>query len=606
MKAPMEKVKDKYLEEIAEIPEKVARTDQSFPEKTDVLMSNDPINPHVINEDEMLYDNNFSKHPLKDNSIKTGLLSADFKKKIKESVPPDFDITQIGKIDLKEAEKIANEEIVFLREEDLIEGLEDFELIPLKETLEEIPVNFESKKTVETKISSIPEPVKDDELSDITDELIFEDFSEAVTGDTQKTSDEEPVELISERIKIISEESSNTDNEPAKIVEGEINEKNQELDLGQEIIIEKEIFTEEHIDEKLSTEKITVSELILDESNIANQMSEVIIVDHESDNETLPEKYTDIYKKTNVSFIDDHYLAKSGDIIRKVDDSLTSRLAKMIDITKGNSYIIDVDNDLLKSRYTLEKQSISEYSDEASYEEKFITDTDFEFIDNSIIKEDFIHYILEIDDYYYDEVRSATSDISEIMGFAKDEDKFFEEKLFGEYFSDIDIDSEIEYINPYFDFFNRSTPEKKNLIYLIDDPHSLDGFEKNSIEEDISAENAIVFEENVKEIESMLGDTSFINNEDEELLIQNEIVEEEEVLEEPIVFEDITDKVIILDDLENVNQFMETMPEKRDELTKLLAYLDGLFEKLPEDTVRKFAESEYFELYVKVMKELGV
>jgi hypothetical protein len=51
---------------------------------------------------------------------------------------------------------------------------------------------------------------------------------------------------------------------------------------------------------------------------------------------------------------------------------------------------------------------------------------------------------------------------------------------------------------------------------------------------------------------------------------------------------------------------METIPGKKEDLTRLLAYLDGLFEKLPEEAVRKFAESEYFDLYVKVLKDMGL
>ena len=36
-------------------------------------------------------------------------------------------------IDLQEAEKIANESILILSEDDLIEGIDDFELVPLKD-----------------------------------------------------------------------------------------------------------------------------------------------------------------------------------------------------------------------------------------------------------------------------------------------------------------------------------------------------------------------------------------------------------------------------------------------------------------------------------------
>ena len=57
---------------------------------------------------------------------------------------------------------------------------------------------------------------------------------------------------------------------------------------------------------------------------------------------------------------------------------------------------------------------------------------------------------------------------------------------------------------------------------------------------------------------------------------------------------------------EKMNDFIVTKPDKKEDLTKLLAYLDGLFEKLPEETLRKFAESEYFDLYAKVLKDMGI
>ena len=52
---------------------------------------------------------------------------------VKKNLPKDFDIGAIGNIDLVEAEAVANESVLLLNENDLIEGIEDFDLIPLKE-----------------------------------------------------------------------------------------------------------------------------------------------------------------------------------------------------------------------------------------------------------------------------------------------------------------------------------------------------------------------------------------------------------------------------------------------------------------------------------------
>ena len=45
---------------------------------------------------------------------------------------------------------------------------------------------------------------------------------------------------------------------------------------------------------------------------------------------------------------------------------------------------------------------------------------------------------------------------------------------------------------------------------------------------------------------------------------------------------------------------------KKEELKKMISYLDTLFDELPEETVRKFSNSEYFELYKKIMSDLDI
>ena len=42
------------------------------------------------------------------------------------------------------------------------------------------------------------------------------------------------------------------------------------------------------------------------------------------------------------------------------------------------------------------------------------------------------------------------------------------------------------------------------------------------------------------------------------------------------------------------------------EVKKMISYLDRLFDQLPEDTIREFSKSEYFDLYKKIMGDLGL
>lgn len=42
------------------------------------------------------------------------------------------------------------------------------------------------------------------------------------------------------------------------------------------------------------------------------------------------------------------------------------------------------------------------------------------------------------------------------------------------------------------------------------------------------------------------------------------------------------------------------------ELKKMIGYLDQLFDKLPEETIREFSSSEYFDLYKRIMQDLDL
>ena len=70
---------------------------------------------------------------------------------VKKNLPRDFNLNDIGNIDLREAEKIANEDILFLNEKDLAEGLEDLDLIPLKDVMGE-----EAKRSARSSVSRTP------------------------------------------------------------------------------------------------------------------------------------------------------------------------------------------------------------------------------------------------------------------------------------------------------------------------------------------------------------------------------------------------------------------------------------------------------------------
>ena len=131
---------------------------------------------------------------------------------------------------------------------------------------------------------------------------------------------------------------------------------------------------------------------------------------------------------------------------------------------------------------------------------------------------------------------------------------------------------------------------KKLRSDIFSDLNQLSSGELDEIEKDISSPKSLIVEESIDDIKTELSAMNL-----------SEKKEAEEVIT------DITDRVVILEDEISLNSVLSGMGEKKSaDMKKLLAYLDGLFEKLPEDAVKKFAGSEYFDLYVKVLNDLGV
>lgn len=128
-----------------------------------------------------------------------------------------------------------------------------------------------------------------------------------------------------------------------------------------------------------------------------------------------------------------------------------------------------------------------------------------------------------------------------------------------------------------------SGKSKEGITYYSASESQMKSDHCKSIESDVLSNSTLIIEEDVEEIRKKLV-----------------LIEEEDVVL------DITDKVVILDDADDVNRMAAGISEeKREDMKKLLHYLDGLFDKLPEDVVRNFADSEYFDIYVKIMNEFG-
>jgi hypothetical protein len=569
--------------------------------------------------------------------------SDELKKRIGSRLPEGVDISSIGNIDLYEAEKIATEEIVFLTEDDLIEGLEDFELIPLKNDAsysEKTEHQAEKQKGAASglRIKTISSeegsdeikdaPVmKNEEYSDPSEEIIFEAESpedsvekhsailnlETVDSKDSNTALSRQSDVISEDAEaeeFLSASDSETDKMVKDLTESEVADENPGLDDDAHLSV--------NIKEYPGKEPGRITE------NSINIQFDEIFSESEEGDENIPARFQDIPLSEDVNFIDDLKVSRGiSSLSSSSEDPLIDRLARIIHVSDTPMSVITERSDYYDDHaYLLQDKTLYEKGAVAAVEneEIFYGDPDLDFFEHAIVKNDFSRFIQEIDDYYDITVIESESRISEILGMNPEEREIVNDELFSGYYSNIDFDSEIYFLNPDLDFINRSLVESKDVNYLLDNPDSLADEDKLSIEDDITSGSAIVFEEDVDDLKILMerdyGTTARerIENEissDSGLSVDVEIIEpvtEPERIyadDESSDIIDITDQVIILEDKENMDAFTSQFPDKKEDLVKLLSYLDGLFEKLPEEAVKKFAQSEYFDLYVKVMNEIG-
>ncbi len=561
-------------------------------------------------------------------------LSEKIKEKAGHKIPADFDFSTIGKIDLHEAEKIANEEIIFLSEDDLIDGLEDFELIPVRDLEKKVTIKDESirqKVVPESKDSEMP-PAEEA----ISEDVLFEDFT-LDNSDIYETPAETPVsenEIQQEKHEI--KETAEPALETGETKEPVIVEAESELNTTDEteefMIADDSDVIELDLDEMMAVKGFRdeikdESEILkqrIDEQDFDSRFDDIIKSEKiDEEYEFIPGIYNEHNIGSNTKFIDDsHVEKKSRDYIPVFEsDPLTENLVRMVEVSDGKLVLLDeVAGPQERIEYILDDSRTYDAESLALLfkEERFMDDTDFDFIDNAIVRDDYTVYIQEIDEYLRSREALSGIEVYEILGLLPEEIEDIDEKLFGDYYKNFDEEYELEFISSDLSFFDRGFVKKKNLSYLISDEFSFFEDEKRSIEDDITSESAIIFEEDVADIKTLLESSGFKtyretpDDEIPEILEIREIIEpdEEIMIAEPLEHElqeviDITDRIIILEDKEEIERITSEFPEKREDLAKLLSYLDGLLEKLPEEVIRKFAESEYFELYSKVLKEIG-
>ncbi len=592
-----------------------------------------------------------------------------------EHILKDFDISDIGNINLKEAEEIADEGMLFLTESDLIEGLEDFELIPLKD--EKIQADSSGMNLNLGKDDELPPIEKIIENAEPETEVLIKE--KALSIEEKGNLDEGQYDNI--EVAII--EVTPSDNEPDVFPESDIDngdvEQSRKIEIDHitseesskdlfdmPLVVDETSYSEEKEGGDISSTKPADSDDIIftdDNLTVAQESSlksssadlfrkpddisssqetvkgnidekpvELFEVDKEfangqvdpGDEKSTGEKIElssasemfsfEVYEKfekeilpdelqalevieDNVTFIDD-ILIEKPDIDESViftEDGIEKLSADYIDLSQVEGIVLEESEEYDSIPGTTVETGNFKKFDELTLEfeddEYKYRDDELDFVENAIFEDDYTRYIYEIDELYQIEGRKEISIAREILGLDSEEFALIDEKLYSQEYINVNLDEIFNLIRE--ETAAGSLTSERFCNYLLPREDSFLPEEKKSIEENISAQGALIFEEDIEKIKAKLGRKVYVK-EPQTVTITEEVY-------------DITDNIVIIEDDLDVDRFVKELPdEKQDDMKMLLKYLDGLFEKLPEGVIKKFADSEYFDTYVKVLNEMGI
>jgi len=563
---------------------------------------------------------------------------------LKDRLPEDFDFSDLTAIDLKEAEQIANEDIILLNEDDLIEELEEFDLTPV-DTLKAAPPRKKPEKTRAAEVRpGTPEhaPMRAHDESEISSpaespaEKPSRGKAEAAVPETEKDVPAHSVETVVREIKsapilretpeatseaILEKDDHGKDAEPAASTERpEPRSLPEEQTVpAQFTAIETEPLEMESVREPAtvgSEEPLSINEPASSASSepILPQEIEVRKISGKpADREARPPAQASLKKepleieripvslegvhgeRRNIFIIDDPMVERPQtpeESILEVDelDRITSEIASVMEgavqflyeasPTEDAQYVAPV----MKGQTPAFEDLLADLESEYSFK-----DDEIELVDSVFIADDYQDYIRDIDATGAGKHDAKLSSAVELLGLDSGEIGTIEGNMFVKEYEGIDLDERLRAMRIGLDQPTSDLKMLKKCAYLLPRPDSLSEEERRSIEEDVSGGSAFIFEEDVEEIRFKLN----------QVLKKREGDPEEKI-------PDISADVIVLNDSSDLERFIDTIPaEKKHVLKNLLWYLDKLFDKLPEDVIRKFAESEYFDLYSKVLTDLG-
>ncbi len=555
---------------------------------------------------------------------------------IKNQLSKNFEVPELGAIDLREAEKIANEDVLLLNEDDLIEELEDFDLVPLEGLNEKKqsgskmtgaePYRAAEKKGApkEASVSENVAPSSGEEAPDIAIKFVPEDSVNVTKKDTGRAGampvKKDETSFVEAQRKIGGAASAKSASTRENIMPG-----SEEISFVEETILDSAADVPKKIPDSRATDRRDSQTSIEKPSELTaeargktgmnaqeNAHNVNMSVSREeprdrrrieksplrsAQRERIPDELLLI--ETNAGgalIIDDDLVDKKESAVEPIFEvnELEKITSEIVEVIEGEAKLLpeaDSAEDMgsvagiMRGATPAFEDLLIDLEGEYSFR-----DEEIDVIDNAFVGDDYNRYIKSIDEYETVRGKSQVTTAVEIIGLDMREISDIEKNLFSREYEKINLDEALRFSQAGYDQPRHDIEMLKNCSYLVPPNSNLTLEEKKSIEANISSRSAVVFEEDIESIRSKLDD----------LRGKHGIVSKESV-------PDISDSVIIIDDENDIDRFIDSMPaEKQIKLKKLLQYLDGLFEKLPEDVIKNFANSEYFELYSKVLNDLGV
>lgn len=199
--------------------------------------------------------------------------------------------------------------------------------------------------------------------------------------------------------------------------------------------------------------------------------------------------------------------------------------------------------------------------DSLSFEDFELPTNDLEVLENSTLEED---------EDANEPIALSDEELGNLLASENEEPAALSEDEFGSNISEVEEEEDLS-----------------EILGELPPVSDLDAFD--SIDEDVSKEEEV--SKIVPTLESV--------KDQEMVIVLDEYADEEESspIEELRKTPDQTEAI--------TGQLSGDVPSK-DEMKRIMTYLDELLGNLPDDLIREFSRSDYFELYKKLMKQIGV